>query len=339
MPAISFILPVYNMEAYLPRVIRSLKQQTLADFEAIFVNDGSRDNSSSLIAQAAAENPRFRLIDKANGGVASARNAALDAASGEYVFFLDPDDWIEPDTAELLIQSAQKENADFVQAGMFHDVYDESGRLLHSSVTPPPLRGVCRGEPFKEHFDKLGSSYLVIGKLFRRALLEQLHLRFPARQLGEDGLFYAAFYRSSPGCLVFLDKPLYHYTLARKASLSNSYHPERLQDNFYLSDAVWDTVAQWGLLESPLHLQKARYCTLRDLMMGIKNLSLSPLSLAEQTAWLCTALRTDRVRRSVQNTPLRSMHSRNDRIKLLLLKLHLCRMVVLLSRTNQSKKN
>lgn len=335
MPAISFVLPVYNMEAYLPRVIQSLKRQTLSDFEAIFVNDGSRDNSHSLCAQAAAEDPRFHLIDQPNSGVAAARNAALDAACGEYVFFLDPDDWIEPDTAEVLVQAARKERADFVQFGMFHDVYSENGQLLRSSASAPSLSGVYRGEPFKEHFDRLASSFLVIGKLFRRELLEQPRLRFPARQLGEDGLFYVEFYRRSPACLVFLDKPLYHYTLARKASLSNSYHPERLTDNFYLSDAVWSVLSGWGLSDSPQHLQKARYCTIRDLQMGIKNLALSPLSPAEQAAWLRKVMCIPRVQQSVQKTPLRSMTSRNDKIKLLLLKLHLYRIVVLLSGVNQ----
>lgn len=178
MPAISFILPVYNMEAYLPRVIQSLKQQTLTDFEAIFVNDGSKDSSHSLCAQATAEDTRFHLIDQPNSGVAAARNTALDAASGEYVFFLDPDDWIEPDTAEVLVQAAQRERADFVQFGMFHDVYDENGQLLCSSISAPALSGVYREEPFKEHFDLLASSFLVIGKLFRRELLEQPRLRF-----------------------------------------------------------------------------------------------------------------------------------------------------------------
>lgn len=338
MPAISFILPVYNMEAYLPRVVQSLKRQTLTDFEAIFVNDGSRDGSHSICAQASEEDPRFHLIDQLNGGVASARNAALDAASGEYIFFLDPDDWVEPDTAEILIQTAQQEHADFVQFGMFHDVYDESGRLLRSSTSAPALSGTFRGEPFKEHFDRLASSFLVIGKLFRRELLEQPRLRFPARQLGEDGLFFVEFYRRDPGCLVFLEKPLYHYTLARKASLSNSYHPERLEDNFYLSDAVWSVVSDWGLLESPMHLQKARYCTVRDLQMGIKNLALSPLSQAEQTAWLCNVMQNHRVRQSVQKTPLHSMTNRNDKIKLLFLKLHLYRLTVQLSKANQTRK-
>ena len=101
MPCISFIVPVYNMERLLPRALRSLRAQTLTDFEAILINDGSKDGSAALCAQAAAEDARFRFIDQPNGGVAAARNAGLDAARGEYVFFLDPDDWVEPDAAEV----------------------------------------------------------------------------------------------------------------------------------------------------------------------------------------------------------------------------------------------
>lgn len=194
-----------------------------------------------------------------------------------------------------------------------------------------------RGAPFKEHFDETASSYLVTNKLFRRAFLEQHQLRFSCHQLGEDGLFFVAFYRQNPGCLVVLEKPLYHYTAARRGSLSNSYHPERLEDNFYLSDAVWDTVAAWGLQDSPMHRAKASYCTIRDLMMGIKNLGCSPLSLSEQTAWLRSTLQKPRVRTAVRSTPLHAMQSRNDQVKLLLLKLRLCRAVLLLSGANQRK--
>lgn len=80
MPCISFIVPVYNMERLLSRALRSLRAQTLTDFEAILINDGSKDGSAALCAQAAAEDARFRFIDQPNGGVAAARNAGLDAA-------------------------------------------------------------------------------------------------------------------------------------------------------------------------------------------------------------------------------------------------------------------
>ena len=335
MPCISFILPIYNMERLLPRALRALRAQTLTDFEAILINDGSKDGSAALCAQAAAEDARFRFIDQPNGGVAAARNAGLDAARGEYIFFLDPDDWVEPDAVEVLYRAARDADADCVQFGMFYDTCDENGKLLHSETDHCTFSGVYRGEPFKEHFDEMASSYLAAKKMFRRAFLEQHHLRFPPHQLGEDGMFFVAFYRQNPGCLVVLEKPLYHYTIARRGSLSNRYHPERLEDNFYLSDAVWDTVAAWSLQDSPMHRAKASYCTIRDLMMGIKNLGCSPLSLTEQTAWLRSALQKPRVCTAVRSTPLHAMQSRNDRIKLLLLKLRLYRMVLLLSGANQ----
>lgn len=335
MPCISFIVPIYNMERLLPRALRSLRAQTLTDFEAILINDGSKDGSAALCAQAAAEDARFRFIDQPNGGVAAARNAGLDAARGEYIFFLDPDDWVEPDAAEVLYRAARDADADCVQFGMFYDTCDENGKLLHSEIDHCTFAGVYRGEPFKELFDKMASSYLAAKKMFRRAFLEQHHLRFPPHQLGEDGMFFVSFYRQNPGCLVVLEKPLYHYIIARRGSLSNRYHPERLEDNFYLSDAVWDTVAAWGLLDSPMHRTKANYCTVRDLMMGVKNLGCSPLSLAEQTAWLRSALQKPRVRTAVRSTPLHAMQSRNDRVKLLLLKLRLCRAVLLLCGANQ----
>lgn len=337
MPCITFIVPIYNMERLLPRALRSLRAQTLTDFEAILINDGSKDGSAALCAQAAAEDARFRFIDQPNGGVAAARNAGLDAARGEYIFFLDPDDWVEPDAAEVLYHTVRDADADCVEFGMFYDTCDENGKLLHSETDHCTFSGVYRGEPFKEHFDKMASSYLAANKMYRRAFLEQHHLRFPPHQLGEDGMFFVAFYRQNPGCLVVLEKPLYHYIIARRGSLSNRYHPERLEDNFYLSDAVWDTVAAWGLLDSPMHRTKANYCTIRDLMMGIKNLGCSPLSLAEQTAWLRSALQKPRVRTAVRSTPLHAMQSRNDRVKLLLLKLRLYRTVLMLSGVNQRK--
>lgn len=232
MPCISFIVPVYNMERLLPRALRSLRAQTLTDFEAILINDGSKDGSAALCAQAVAEDARFRFIDQPNGGVATARNAGLDAARGEYIFFLDPDDWVEPDAAEVLYHAARNADADCVEFGLYLDSYDENDRLLHTQTSGSTLSGVYRGAPFKEHFDETASSYLVTNKLFRRAFLEQHQLRFSCHQLGEDGLFFVAFYRQNPGCLVVLEKPLYHYTAARRGSLSNSYHPERLEDNF-----------------------------------------------------------------------------------------------------------
>lgn len=336
MPKISFILPVYNVERYLPRAADSLRAQTLTDFEAIFVDDGSPDGSGALLDSLASSEPRFRVIHQANGGVARARNAALNAATGDYLFFLDPDDWIEPDAAQTVYNAAQAADADIVQFGLFVDVCDGKGQVVSTSEALPSFEGILRGHPFQEKFDELATSYFITTKLMKRAFLESYHGRFPNKNIGEDGLFYVDFYAHDPACLVSLRRALYHYTLSRSESLSNSYHPERMKDNFYLSRAVREAVAAWGLLQSPMHLRTVRYCTVRDLQLSIKNASLSPLDNAKRVQWLKNVMQDADVRDAVQNTPLAMAHSRNDKVKLLLLKLHLYRLTMLLSSMNRS---
>ena len=338
MPRISFILPVYNMEEYLPRVAESLKKQTMGDFEAIFVNDGSKDRSGEICAELEKEDSRFRVISKPNGGVASARNTALDLATGDYLFFLDPDDWIEAETAEILTETADRERADIVMFGKYNDFYDEKGKCVKSVKALPPITGVFCGEPFKEYFDKLATSFFITTKLMRREFVERYHLRFPAKSIGEDGLFYVEFYRHNPSCLVVIDRPLYHYTEARSNSLSNSYHPERVKENFYLSSAIRSVVEEWGLMDSPLHRAKVAYCILRDLQLGIKNISLGPMTFGERYRWLRDAMRDSWVKRSVREVPLKTEKNRNDKIKLQLLKCHLYGAVLILSGCNQKKR-
>ena len=336
MPKVSFILPVYRKEQELPRVIDSLKRQTMPDFEAIFVDDGSPDNSGAICAAAAREDARFRVVTQPNGGVSKARNTALDLATGEYLFFLDPDDWVEPDAAAVLTELADREQADIVVGGRFHDYHDASGALVKTTQSLPSLDGVFRGEPFKEHFDKLATAYFITGKLLRRAFVEQHHIRFPAMNIGEDGAFYIAFYSHDPACLVCTRRPLYHYTLTDAASLSSSYHANREQYNFYLSNATRAAVEAWGLSDSPMHRRMVQFCTVRDLQMTIKNIGLAPVAPGEKIAMLKKEMQSATVRGAVRDTPLSMAYSRNDKIKLLLLKAHLYGLVMRLSAHNGS---
>ena len=130
--------------------------------------------------------------------------------------------------------------------GIYNDYYDKNGNCVKTLIDGPALCGVYRGKPFQEHFDVLASYYLVATKMLRRACIEADHLRFPERTLGEDGLFYVAFMRQNPSCLVAIQKPLYHYTFARSASLSTPGIRSGCRTIFYLSDAVWSVVEDWG---------------------------------------------------------------------------------------------
>lgn len=100
MPKVSIIVPVYNAEKYLRECVESVLCQTLSDIELILVDDGSTDSSPTLCDQYAAQDRRVKVIHKPNGRAASARNAGLRVASGEYVAFVDADDWISPDMYE-----------------------------------------------------------------------------------------------------------------------------------------------------------------------------------------------------------------------------------------------
>lgn len=338
MVKISFILPMYKSEKYLPRVINSIKNQTLTDYEAIFIDDGSPDNSAEVCLKLFGDDKRFRLIQKENGGVASARNVGLDTACGKYIFFVDPDDWIEKNSAEILYETAERETADLIIFGVFVDSIDrDSLGVVRRDICLPKLDGVFRGEPCIDYFDKIATEYLVANKLFKREIIEENNLRFPDKHIGEDGMFFTEYCRSNPGCVVFIGKPLYHYVNYGSATLSTSYHKERVDDNFYLSNAVRKNIEVWGMTGSQMHMQTLNYCIVRDLQLGIKNINLSDKPLRKRYLWLKKIMRDKSVRMAVRKTSLSAAQSRNDKIKLCLLKLRLYRTVILVSAINQRR--
>lgn len=114
MPAISVIIPVYNVEKYLRRCLDSVLNQTFADWEAICVNDGSPDNSAAILDEYAARDSRFKIVTKENGGLSDARNAGMRIASGDFILYLDSDDFIHPQTMEIAYFLATRDGSDIV---------------------------------------------------------------------------------------------------------------------------------------------------------------------------------------------------------------------------------
>ena len=114
-PKVSVIIPVYNVEKFLCRCVHSVLNQTLKDLEIILVDDGSPDQSPQMCDEFKSQDARIKVIHKKNGGLASARNAGLKIANAEYVFFLDSDDWLEPDGLEHLCNLAEEHQVDFVR--------------------------------------------------------------------------------------------------------------------------------------------------------------------------------------------------------------------------------
>ena len=118
MELVSIIVPVYNCAQFLNRCMDSLVNQTLKDIEIICINDGSTDNSPEILQEYAAKDSRIKIINKENGGLSSARNRGLAAAQGEYLGFVDSDDWVDLDFFEKLYNAAKKYDTDIATGGI-----------------------------------------------------------------------------------------------------------------------------------------------------------------------------------------------------------------------------
>ena len=228
MAAISVLMPVFNAASHLPAALDSLRAQTFADWNCICVDDGSTDASGAILARAAAEDGRLRVLVQTNRGVAAARNALLSAADGEWVFFLDADDCLAPDCLETLLSAVQTQKVDLAWAQ-----YERVGETGQGTPAPIPRDAAARrleGSVWRRlltrnySFARAASAGDVFSnvpcqpwnKLIRRRLLDGR--RFDeSLSRGEDLVFFAEvlrnldqvaisprvtyFYRDSPGTL------------------------------------------------------------------------------------------------------------------------------------------
>ena len=148
MPAISIIIPVYNVEKYLRRCLDSVQNQTFQDWEAICVNDGSPDNSAAILSEYAARDGRFKIVTKENGGLSDARNAGMRHAQGEFIMYLDSDDFIHPQTMEIAHFLAVRDGSDIVSF-----TYDRIYRpqLMVRHILKMDTDGVVPGRMHKKY--------------------------------------------------------------------------------------------------------------------------------------------------------------------------------------------
>lgn len=204
-PKISIIIPVYNVKPFLCRCLDSLVGQTYRNLQILLIDDGSTDSSGIICDEYEQRDARITVIHKKNGGVSSARNAGLEAACGEWIGFVDADDWIEPDMYEYLIKLAQKHSADVVQCGLFFDDGTES-RKMFCAETEYVLSGGAEQLSLQD-LDNLGNS--TCNKLYRKDILGDLVYDL-ACPMGEDLLFNLQVLQCSVN-LVLGTEAKYHY--------------------------------------------------------------------------------------------------------------------------------
>ncbi|HIS02493.1 MAG TPA: glycosyltransferase family 2 protein [Candidatus Pullichristensenella avicola] len=204
---ISVVVPVYKVEEYLPRCLRSLLEQTIFEqIEVLLVDDGSPDACGRLCDEFAAGRDNVRVIHKVNGGLSDARNAGMDAATGDYFLFLDSDDFLRPDACEFLRDRAVESGADIV-VYQLQEVYSDEGPLLQPAFAPFRIEGNRTLFSALANRDR-GMTEIVCDKLFRRALFDGL--RFPVGVKCEDAFTIPTIVSRAQAALVTGEK-LYFY--------------------------------------------------------------------------------------------------------------------------------
>lgn len=230
-PVISIIIPVYNVAPYLGSCVESVLAQTFSAFELILVNDGSTDDSGSLCEAFAARDGRVRVFHIAHSGPSAARNTGLNAATGDYIGFVDADDWIEPDMYALLYKNSVSYGADLSACG-FIKVYDYAHISFYS--TPAASRCYTPESALREMFHKNHMRYSACNKLFRRSLFESI--RYPEGTFMEDKATTYKLIHSS-NRVAWCASPKYHYFM-RPGSITHADFTEQELDVFAVNDEL-----------------------------------------------------------------------------------------------------
>jgi glycosyltransferase involved in cell wall biosynthesis len=232
MPKVSVIVAIYNVEKHIKKCVESILAQTFVDLEIILVNDGSTDASSAACDDYAREDTRIKVVHKNNGGLFTARNSGLEVATGDYLYFMDGDDWIEPDLIELTSSIATREGVDIVMFGHVKEM-----RLGESSTNIiPKLPPQVYLESKSAVIDSMnvifraGCGFGVWELLIRASIVKQKELQFPPYQRGTDMGFLFELYGHT-NSIKTLKKALYHYNAFNTTS---KFNPKLIENHVTL---------------------------------------------------------------------------------------------------------
>lgn len=239
-PLFSVVVPMYNVEKFLPKCVESIRNQTLKDIEIILVDDGSPDRCGDMAEEYVRQDSRIRVVHRANGGLGPARNSGMEVARGEYIGFVDSDDWIEPDMYERLYEAAKANGVDVVFTGMKTvrhgnaDIVLENpfaGRTLRGSKEIFELRrGFYGAAPERVKDEAILVSVDVGG--YSRSFIEDNNLRFFAVR-SEDKFFNTVVCRVA-GTVTCISGTPYCYRKDDQPSITKSFNRKTIDSFFRL---------------------------------------------------------------------------------------------------------
>lgn len=253
-PAVSVLVPTYNVERFLPQCLDSLKSQTLSNIEFICINDGSTDGSLDIMRRYAADDPRFKIIDKPNSGYGASMNRGLDEARGEYIGIVESDDFASPNMFEKMYKFASRHNCDLVKSNYFE--YDSNGDHLMKPFDGFKYKRVFDPTDNKEIIKKLP---IIWAALYRREKLVNNNIRFnetPGASFQDTSFVHRVWFAARRAAI--LEDAFLHYRVDNSGSSVKS------------TAKVYEVCGEFALTERFLREDRTRFGEFAPLLNAIK---------------------------------------------------------------------
>ena len=244
---ISIIIPIYNVESYLRKCLDSIIEQSFPYFELLLINDGSTDASTQICQEYVEKDDRIRYFEKENGGVSSARNFGIKHSRGEYITFIDSDDWIEPNYLEILYKTIKEQEADIVVTNYYTFREEDAMFLFHVAETNEPLVFQPNDSFFNYMFSTFGTDIAwgsSWSKLFKKSLFDRLCFSEDISWAEDFDLMYKLFLISER--IIYLHKATYCYR-DRGDSASKAPGEEPICQSLEVSEGRLLTLALAGI--------------------------------------------------------------------------------------------
>ena len=264
MPKVSVIIAIYNIEGYVKKCLDSLRVQTFSDFEVLCVNDGSKDRSGEIVDEVAALDSRFIHLKKENGGLSDARNYGLQFARGEYIMFVDGDDFVEPEFVEVAYTRMEKDQLDLCVFD-YNQYYLSTGskEVIHISFEEDR---VYQLKDSPELLCYTGNS--AWNKIYRRSLFEDNHIEYPKGYVQEDlGTTPKLLYLSER--IGFIHQPLYNYLIDRPNNITQEKN-ERIYHILNMCDSFLSFYKEKDAFER--YYEELKYLSTVNILYSLKKL-------------------------------------------------------------------
>uniref|UniRef100_N2BMI5 Glycosyltransferase 2-like domain-containing protein n=1 Tax=Eubacterium plexicaudatum ASF492 TaxID=1235802 RepID=N2BMI5_9FIRM len=253
-PLISVIVPVFNVQEYVGKCVMSIRKQTYEHLEIVLIDDGSTDLSGLLCDKIKKLDARIQVIHKENGGLSSARNAGIDYAHGDFLFFVDSDDWIDPDTLELLVRIAECEHADIVECS-YRNVFTDHVEEETSNTGELVIGDAAFA--MQSQLDWRYFKSVAWNKLYKKSIFED-GKRYQIGRYHEDEFFtHQAFFSAKK--LAYIDLSKYNYVRERDGSITGKVSSTILDGCYALRERV-DFAIEKKMNEQLIHNIENVYC-------------------------------------------------------------------------------